>query len=142
MRPYDMNDFSERLPTLEISTLAHILTLRSETDDILNKILSVVLVFQEPFNEISQITKTLDYAIHVPEFVPYPEDGYDIILDTILLHVEKLAQVGNSDLAREIAEYALKKGSEMQEQFEDGFSWNLSLKEIEKWLAETGAKNE
>lgn len=138
VRLYDMNDFSKRLPALGTDKLANILTLRAETDDVLNKILSVSLAIQDSTNDISQITDALNFAIHVPEFVPHLEDGYEIILDEILLQVEDLVKLGKVRLAREIAEYSLLKGTEMLEQFEEGFSWNCSLENVEKWLAEMG----
>jgi hypothetical protein len=133
-----MNDFSKRLPALGTDKLANILTLRAETDDVLNKMLSVSLAIQDSTNDISQITDALNYAVHIPEFVRHPEDGYEIILDEILLQVEDLVKLGKVRLARKIAEYSFLKGTEMLEQFEEGFSWNCSLKNIERWLAETG----
>ncbi len=137
-QPYDMRDFLDRLPTLGVDKLVNILSVRAETDIVLNKVLLVSLAIQNSTSDISQVTDALDYAIHVPELVRYPEDGYEIILDEILLRIEELEKTGNVLLAREIAEYSLLKGTEMQEKFEEGFSWTCSLENIEKWLAEKG----
>ncbi len=136
---YDMNDFAKQLPMLGSDRLSSILAIRAEYDQILNKILSISLSFQNPIVDLKTIMAALNNAIHIPELVSDSE-GHEQILDEIFWQIERLAQNGNYEFAKLVAKYSLERGQEMLENFEEGFSWNCSLKEIENWLASNGEK--
>jgi hypothetical protein len=139
VRIYGMSDFTDQLPRINSERLANILAVRAEFDEILNKILSVSLAFQTPTLDIASISGVLNYALYVPELVSDSE-GHEQILDEVLFQIEQLAKKGNPGLAKQIAMYSLERGHEMLENFDEGFSWNGSLEEIEKWLTQTGKK--
>ena len=141
VRIFGIEEFTSQLPSLGIDKLASILAVRSEHDEVLNKILSISLAFKKPVADINSMTTVLDYAIHVPDhrsnFVS-DNDGREIILNEILLQVEFLAEIGNIELAKQVAKYSLEKGKCMLEKFEEGFAWGNSLEEIERWLEKSG----
>ncbi len=138
-RSFDMNDFINELPLLGAKRLSYILGVRSETDPVLNKILSVALAFQKPISNFEEIVDVLNVAIDIPELVP-DNEGHDQILDEVFWQIKQLANTGNLDLAKRVACYAIEQGQKMVENFEEGFSWNGSLEEIEKWLASNGER--
>lgn len=136
---YGMNDFIKQLPMLGPDRLSSILAVRAEYDQVLSKILSVSLAFQNPNADLKSIKATLNYAIHIPELVSDTE-GHEQILDEVLWQVNQLEKNGKLEIAKQIARYSLERGQEMLENFEEGFSWNCSLEEIEKWLSRSGEK--
>ena len=87
---YDMNDFAKQLPMLGPDRLSSILAVRAEYDQVLSKILSVSLAFQNPSADLKSIMATLNYAIHIPELVSDSE-GHEQILDEILWQIERSA---------------------------------------------------
>lgn len=134
-----MNDLINELPSLGAERLSYILGVRAEGDLILNKILSVALAFQRPIADFGKIVGILNIAIDIPELVP-DNEGHEQILDEILWQVQQLTSTGNLDLAKRVARYTIEKGQKMVENFEEGFSWNSSLEEIEKWLLSNGER--
>jgi hypothetical protein len=136
-RIFEVEDFTNQLPSLGIDKLANILAVRSECDEILNKILSISLAFKNPAADIESVTKVLNYAIHITDnesnFVS-DHDGHELILDEIFKQITLMAENGNIKLAKQVAKYTLEKGQRMLEKFEEGFCWGRALEKIESWL--------
>lgn len=141
VRIFGIEEFTSQLPSLGIDKLASILAVRSEHDEVLNKILSISLEFKKPIADINSVTTVLDYAIHVSDhgskFVS-DHDGHEFILNEILLQIELLTDSGNIELAKQVAKFSVEKGKCMLEKFEEGFAWGNSLEEIESWLGKSG----
>lgn len=138
---FGIEDFTNQLPSLGVNKLVNILAVRSECDEILNKILSISLVFKNPVADIESVTKVLAYAIHISDngskFVS-DDDGHEFILNEIFNQITFLEEKGNIRLAQQVAKFALEKGQSMLEKFEEGFCWGSALDEIESWLEKSG----
>jgi len=132
---YELSDLIQRLPCIGVERLSYLLGVRAESDEILRKTLLVSLTFEDLLIDVLKIKKGLDSVLHFSDSALISDfAGHELILDEILWQVDRLAKKGNPEEARMIALYALNKGKKMTEQFEEGFSWNISLEEIEKWL--------
>lgn len=100
--------------------------------------LAGILAAQKPIQDIKSVTEILNYVINVSELVS-DHQGHEFILDEILRQVDLLVKNGNSELAKQIATYSVKRGHEMIENFEEGYSRSNSLEGIESWLEVQGA---
>ncbi len=95
VRIFGIEEFTSQLPSLGIDKLTSILAVRSEHDEVLNKILSILLAFKKPVADINSVTRILDCAIHVPDYgskFVSDNDGHEFILNEILLRIELLEE--------------------------------------------------
>ena len=128
--PLNFNDLRERLLHFGSNQLADILWVRSQSDDVLRRILigSVGLRLVPP--DIQQARAAIDCAIHFPDFIRYFEKGHDQILEEIRNAAEVQAANGYRQFAVEIMEYALSKAEEVAENFEEDWDWTYSMQQL------------
>jgi hypothetical protein len=132
-----MDFSSEKLAKISIEDLRRIVEVRFEYDCILEKVITINIIFKE-LNPAQIITKlkSIIEVISEDSFIS-DSDGHEQILDEILVNLNWMQKRGDNTSAKKIAEYVISRAEEMIEQFEEGFNWNNSISDIQQWLDES-----
>lgn len=132
--PIDFHDLKHHLVALGAERLAGIAWSRAQSDEVLSKTLMVAATIRLPDLNWDKAKSAIDYAFHFPDYVRYTEDGHGMILSEIRASAEFLAAQNNNDLALRIAQYAIKRGQEVAENFEEDFDWSSSIDDLSEWV--------
>jgi len=132
--PIDFHELRNHLATLGVDRLAKIAWACAQSDETMNKTLMMAATVRLPDLNWDKAKSAIDYALHFPDYVRYTENGHGMILSEIQASAEFLAGRNNLDLALRIARYAIERGQEVAENFEDDFDWTSTLDDLSEWV--------
>lgn len=131
----EMNQLKQHLGSFTKEHLIDILWFNAQTNLELWKALNAHIGIQLAQGDWGKAKEAIDYALYFSDIVGYSEQGHDIIIYEILAALDGVYENVNKKFALRVAEYALKKGQEVLEYFDDDWSWSCALEDIDRWIS-------
>jgi hypothetical protein len=133
--PLTCSELKLYLPKFGIRRLVETIWLASQNNDKLYKALMVAIGIELANGDLKKAKHAIDYALDLPDYIKYNENGYGLILDEIKTTLEFLLDSAcNKKFVVNIAKYATIKGRKLIENFDDAWDWICSLERLEEWL--------
>lgn len=132
--PIDMHDLRKHLNSFSKDQLVEILWLRSQYDRLLWKAISAFTGMQLANGDFQKAKEYINFALYFPDFIRYTEHGHSVIMYKIINALDILYEKTEKANTLQIADYILKKGHAVLENFEDSWEWFSALEHLEKWI--------
>lgn len=132
----DMNELKQHLSGFSSNKLIETIWRNAQSHLPLWKALNGHIGVIQSKGNWEKAKEAIDYSLNFEDYIRYFERGHDQIIYELIVALDTLLRYGENKFAIKLAKYINTKAEQQYDIFEDGWSWQLALEDLEKWISD------
>ncbi len=132
----DMNELKQHLSGFSSNNLIETIWRNAQSHLPLWKALNGHIGVIQSNGNLEKAKEAIDYSLHFEDDIRYSERGHDQIIYELIVALDTLLGNGEKEFAIKLAKYIHAEAEQQYDIFEDGWSWQLALEDLEKWISD------